>query len=155
MLPGRDWWHSLDSFSSNPGNIWQPCGVPRPLNADEQLVYDHVEREVVARSRIILVSWLPAKSSGMCLNRLILIKRGRETDPMLIAHELVHSQQWVDFGLVGFLRRYLWDYAKGFLSERNHRDAYRGLRFEKAARAKAAEWRQEHPRYEPPSMESS
>ncbi|MFV1989914.1 MAG: hypothetical protein ACC652_04150 [Acidimicrobiales bacterium] len=132
--------------------IWHSVRVSRPLNADEQLVYDHVDREVVARARISIVPWLPAKASGMCLNRSILLKRGRELDPMLVAHELVHAQQWSDYGVVGFLRRYLWDYARGFSVHRNHQSTYRALRFERAARAGAAAWRQEHPRFSPPVM---
>jgi hypothetical protein len=125
-------------------------GVSRPLNADEHLAYDHVDREVVARARVTIVRWLPAKSSGMCLNHTILIKVGRVSDPMLLAHELVHSQQWADYGILGFLRRYLWDYARGMAVERNHQATYRSLRFERAARAEAAAWRQRHPRFTPP-----
>jgi hypothetical protein len=57
---------------------------------------------------------------------------------VLLVHELIHTRQWREFGLFGFLRRYLGDYLKGRLDGKGHRRAYLDVRFEVEARQIAA-----------------
>lgn len=52
----------------------------------------------------------------------------------LLSHELVHVRQWQQFGLLGFLRRYLGYYWSGRRRGLGHDEAYRAIRFEKEAR---------------------
>ncbi len=55
----------------------------------------------------------------------------------LIAHELVHVEQWRRYGPVGFLRRYLLDYARLRMIGLTHDQAYRGIGFEHDAYTRA------------------
>ena len=52
----------------------------------------------------------------------------------LAIHELVHARQWHDFGVVGFLRRYIAGYVEGRRRGLSHRDAYMDIEFEVEAR---------------------
>lgn len=54
-------------------------------------------------------------------------------EPQLVAHELVHVDQWRQNGSAVFLARYLLDYARLRLIGLDHHQAYRGIRFEHAA----------------------
>ncbi len=53
----------------------------------------------------------------------------------LLMHEAVHVDQWRRHGYVGFLARYLTDYARGRLAGMSHNEAYRSIRFEEEARS--------------------
>ena len=55
----------------------------------------------------------------------------------LIAHELVHVEQWREYGVVGFLRRYLLDYARLRMIGLGHDQAYQGIGFEYEAYTRA------------------
>jgi hypothetical protein len=57
---------------------------------------------------------------------------------VLLVHELVHVRQWADFGVFGFLRRYLADYLRGRFKGLGHREAYLAIGFEQEARRLAA-----------------
>jgi len=75
---------------------------------------------------------VPPGSAAWTLGRTVLVRADRWTDgdaetARLVAHELVHVAQWGDRGVVGFLRRYLADYAKGRLQGSGHWDAYRAI----------------------------
>ena len=63
--------------------------------------------------------------AAMTLGRWILVRRGREDDVGLIAHELVHVQQWREHGAVPFLARYLAEYVRGRLRGQPHWTAVR------------------------------
>jgi hypothetical protein len=52
----------------------------------------------------------------------------------LIVHELVHVQQWKQFGVVRFLWKYVAGYFGGRLTGLPHRDAYRVIPIEVEAR---------------------
>jgi hypothetical protein len=73
----------------------------------------------------------------MTLGRWILVRRGREQDAGLIAHELVHVQQWREHGALPFLARYLADYARGRLRGQPHWTAYAAIPFESEARERS------------------
>lgn len=53
----------------------------------------------------------------------------------LLVHELVHARQWRALGAVGFLRRYVSEYATGRLGGGSHREAYHLISLEVEARA--------------------
>ena len=57
----------------------------------------------------------------------------RGDEPELIAHELVHVDQWRTYGKLGFLAKYLSDYTRLRLLGLTHGQAYRGIGFEHAA----------------------
>ena len=52
---------------------------------------------------------------------------------VLLNHEAVHVEQWRQYGLVGFLRRYIGDYLRGRAIGLPHYSAYRAIRFEREA----------------------
>ncbi len=53
---------------------------------------------------------------------------------LLVVHELAHARQWVDLGVLSFLKRYISGYLKGRMSGLGHRDAYKELDLEAEAR---------------------
>lgn len=57
---------------------------------------------------------------------------------LLIVHELVHVRQWHDYGVFGFLRRYLTDYFRNRFRGLGHRKAYLAISLEQEARRLAA-----------------
>lgn len=52
----------------------------------------------------------------------------------LLKHELVHVRQWQQFGIIGFLGRYLGAYWSGRRKGLKHTEAYRAIPFEVEAR---------------------
>jgi len=52
---------------------------------------------------------------------------------LLLSHEAVHVEQWQEYGIVGFLVRYLGDYVRGRAVGLPHAVAYRAIRFEREA----------------------
>jgi hypothetical protein len=96
--------------------------------------FPHVDPVDGRRARIVVVPWLTPGVLAITLDRYVLVRRGHETNVELIAHELVHVQQWRQQGRFGFLRAYLGDYVRGRRSGLGHWDAYRGIRAEAQAR---------------------
>lgn len=86
------------------------------------------------RARVVRVPWLAPGTSAMTLGRWILVRRGREQDEALLAHELVHLRQWRELGGFAFLREYLGAYWRGRRRGLRHRDAYLAIPFEAEAR---------------------
>ena len=121
----------------------------RRLNAQEIARYDLVPPEISRRARVQKVPFLAPGSHGMTVGRLILLLRdddrsGRRT---LLAHELVHVEQYAQLGTVRFLRRYLWEYFANLWRLRNHRQAYLAISFEAEARAASERWRRDLAQY--------
>lgn len=52
---------------------------------------------------------------------------------VLLSHEAVHVEQWREYGVVGFLVRYVGDYLRGRVLGLPHHVAYRAIRFEREA----------------------
>lgn len=52
---------------------------------------------------------------------------------VLLSHEAVHVEQWREYGVVGFLVRYVGDYLRGRALGLPHHVAYRAIRFEREA----------------------
>ncbi|MGI9528333.1 MAG: eCIS core domain-containing protein [Acidimicrobiia bacterium] len=55
------------------------------------------------------------------------------SEPELIAHELLHVEQWRRHGKLGFLSRYLSDYVRLRILGLTHAQAYHGIGFEHVA----------------------
>lgn len=111
--------------------------IGRALTADAQVRYAHVDAIDAARARIVVVSWLQPGIAAMTLGRFVLICRGNEHRVGLIAHELVHVEQWRRLGVVRFLVQYLGDYLHGRRAGLDHWAAYRALRLEEEARLRS------------------
>ena len=119
----------------------------RRLTAPEVAGYDLVPAEIARRARVQQVPVLAPGTAGMTLGRLILLRRdddrtGRRT---LLAHELVHVEQYDRLGVTRFLWRYLRAYGSNLRRLRSHRRAYEAIPFEAEARAAAARWASRRP----------
>lgn len=79
---------------------------------------------------------VPPGAAGITLGPLVIVRRGRERDELLLRHELVHVAQWRRHGVVGFLARYLGAYLRWRLRGYGHRAAYLRIPLEASA-----EWR--------------
>jgi hypothetical protein len=73
---------------------------------------------------------VPRGSSAITFGPVVLIRRGSETSPYLIEHELVHVAQWRERGVLAFSARYLGAYAVWRLRRKGHRGAYVRIPFE-------------------------
>ncbi len=116
--------------------------MPRALEGPELAAYDHVPTELARRVRIVEVPWLPGSARGLTLGRFVLLtddvdRVGRST---LLAHELVHVEQYARFGVLGFLGRYVAEYLRLRVRGLDHRDAYLDLAMEREARQGAKAW---------------
>ena len=146
--------------------------VGRSLTPDEVETYDHVPAAVARRARLHRVRWLASGAHGMTLGRHVLLVRGHEDRPPLIAHELVHVRQYAETGTLRFLVAYLGHYVRNVLGRvapdgegvggrtttaatgetalrsastpGRHRAAYLAIPAETEARAEAARWASGH-----------
>jgi hypothetical protein len=109
----------------------------RGLAPDARAAYRHVDRVDAERARVVVVPFLTPGVVAMTLGRVILVRRGHETDAGLLAHELVHVEQWRTHGAVGFLRAYLGAYVRARRSGLGHWAAYRAIPFEAEARERS------------------
>lgn len=85
------------------------------------------EAEVKAPKLVRVPFLIPPRMAGMTLGRFILIPRHITPTVTLIAHELVHVDQFQTFGVARFLAKYLWSWARnGFRYSRIdfEREAY-------------------------------
>ena len=114
----------------------------RRLTPAEIAGYDLVPPEIARRARVQKVPVLTPGVDGMTLGRLILLRRDddRSGRRVLLAHELVHVEQYAELGTARFLWRYLREYVRNLWRLRNHRQAYLAISLEAEARAEAARW---------------
>ncbi len=119
--------------------------MARSLSRAEVEWSDLVPAPVARRARLHRVRVLPPGAQGMTVGRHVLLGRGHEDRPVLVAHELVHARQYAERGLVPFLARYLTDYLRNLLRLRSHRQAYLAIPAEVEARAEAKRWATAHP----------
>ena len=112
----------------------------RALTPDARACYTHVAAVDTDRVRIIVVAWLTPGVVAMTIDRFVFVRRGHETDVELIAHELVHVEQWRELGAIRFLVRYLRGYIDGRRAGLGHWDAYRAIPFEAEARLRSSLW---------------
>jgi len=105
------------------------------LSPEAHARYTHVPERDRARARIVVVPVLTPGVAAMTIGRWILVRRGRELDVDLIAHELVHVEQWRELHAVPFIARYLGEYVRARLRGQSHWSAYAAISFEQEARA--------------------
>jgi hypothetical protein len=108
----------------------------RRLAPEAVRAFTHVPTVDAERARVVVVPVLTSGVAAMTLDRWILVRRGHDGDAGLLAHELVHVQQWREHGAVPFLCRYLTAYLRGRLSGLGHWKAYAAIPFESEARAR-------------------
>ena len=114
----------------------------RRLTPAEIAGYDLVSPGIARGARVQRVLLLTPGIKGMTLGRLVLLLRDddRSGRRALLAHELVHVQQYAELGVARFLWRYVREYARNLWRLRSHRQAYEAISFEAEARAEAARW---------------
>src|SRR5690606_554072 len=104
--------------------------VMRRLSEIEVAAYDLVPPEIARRARVQRVPLLPRGAGGMTIGRFVflLADRVRDGTSKLLAHELVHVEQYRRQGYLLFSIRYLWHYGRGMIRHRlRHRVAYRNI----------------------------
>jgi hypothetical protein len=115
-------------------------GERRALTEEEVAHFDLVAPSTARRARLRAVPVLPPGAAGMTLGRWVLLRRGHERRHALIAHELVHVEQWHGAGRAGFLRAYLRSYLGSRRRGATHRAAYLAIPAEAEARERTAVW---------------
>ena len=73
---------------------------------------------------------VPPGSAAITLGPVVSVRERWAGDERLARHEAVHVHQWRQFGVVGFLRRYLGAYFGFRLRGYPHVAAYRRIPFE-------------------------
>ena len=73
---------------------------------------------------------MPPGAGAITLGRLISVRRHAAEDEALLRHEEVHVEQWRRYGVVGFLRRYLFAYLAWRIRGYGHWGAYRRIPIE-------------------------
>lgn len=116
----------------------------RALDEDEVRAFDLVAPGTARRARLVSVPLLAPGASGMTLGRWVLLRQGHERRPELVAHELVHVEQFADLRWRPFLWAYLRSYGSHRLLGLAHRAAYLAIPAEREARARTAEWSAAH-----------
>ncbi len=118
--------------------------VPRSLTSEEIDLFDHVPRELRETVRVVVVPFLAPGADAMTVGRNVLVRRGHTESRRLLAHELVHVQQWDRLGAAAFLAEYLGAYARNLVRLRRHRAAYLAIPLEVEARDRARRWAETH-----------
>jgi hypothetical protein len=83
---------------------------------------------------------VPPGAAAITVGRVVSVRRRSSDDAHLLAHEAEHVRQYAERGLIGFLARYLADYAVLRAAGWPHWSAYRRLPLEVEA-----EWRARRP----------
>lgn len=114
----------------------------RELTSLELVAYDLIDTDLAEEVRVYRVPKPPGPFVGITLGRHVFLAVDvlPNGTSKLMAHELVHVEQWRRHGPVGFLSRYLRDYVRGILRTRSLLDAYRAIELEFEARQRADEW---------------
>jgi hypothetical protein len=100
-----------------------------PVAAIER-ISGHVERHWLERMQVVTRppgSWIPVVlgAGATTIGRRVFFRIGRyDTETprglALIAHEAMHIRQYAEYGIVGFLARYLWGYVSCGFRYRQH-----------------------------------
>jgi len=106
------------------------------LSSAARAAFTHVAARDRERARVIVVPRLTPGIVAMTIGRVILVRRGHEHDVLLVAHELVHVEQWRLLGPARFLTRYLADYLGQRVRGKPHWRAYAAIGLEVEARAR-------------------
>ena len=73
---------------------------------------------------------VPPGSAGITFGSLVIVRAGRAEDERLLAHELVHVEQYAKLGLVRFWVQYLSSYLGSRIQGYDHWSAYRRIPLE-------------------------
>ena len=74
-----------------------------------------------------------AGANAIVFGRRIFLATSADPAAELLAHELTHVRQYGRYGMAAFLGRYVGEYLAGRLAGASHREAYRGISFEREA----------------------
>ena len=107
------------------------------LSLEAQRAFTHVPERDRERARVLVVAWLTPGVAAMTIDRFVLVRRGHESSVGLLAHELVHVQQWRESGPTRFLARYLCEYFANRWQGMSHWAAYAAISAEVEARARS------------------
>jgi hypothetical protein len=107
------------------------------LSPEAVAAFTHVPVVDRERVRVLVVPVLTPGVRAMTLGRWVLLRRGHERDIGLLAHELVHVQQWRETGAVPFLVRYVGEYLRNRARGMRHWAAYAAISFEADARTRS------------------
>jgi hypothetical protein len=123
------------------GGTARPRVARRHVLAPERIAtLDGVAPGASARVRVVAVRGTPRGYAAMTLGRTVLVHADRVDDDGLIAHELVHVEQWQSHGRLRFLARYLGGYLRALVRHHRHRAAYLAIPFEAEARERSQRW---------------
>ena len=116
----------------------------RRLTDSEIEAYDLVPAWVAQQALLVRIPGLPGGYRGMTLSRLVLLTTDFDTADasQLVAHELVHVRQYIQYGKLGFARRYLGEFFTTLTQTRHWMTAYRSISLEKEAYELADQWAQ-------------
>ena len=89
-----------------------------------------VETATAPRVRVWRGGPVPPGADAITLGSLVIVRRGAAGDERLMRHEAEHVRQWRQYGVVGFLARYLGSYFSWRLRGYGHWAAYRRIPFE-------------------------
>ncbi len=138
----------------------------RRLTPAEIDAYDLVSPQTARRVWVQRIPLLTPGCCGITIGRLVLIRSSHYTPShdtpsydshlqgssagiiaakqALLAHELVHAEQYARLGVRRFLWRYLREYFSNLLRLRSHRQAYKGISLEVEARTATTAWTNHH-----------
>ena len=123
----------------------------RTLTADERLRYDHVPETDRDRAILIRIPPVIGPYRGLTIGRFVMLAERvtPEKPSSLLAHELVHVQQFRQQGLPRFTWQYNRAFTAGLVRLRSWNGAYRAIPAEVEARRLTGAWaRQLHRRLE-------
>jgi hypothetical protein len=106
---------------------------------------DTVAPGASGRVRVVTVRRTPRGYAAMTLGRTVFVRADRVDDDRLLAHELVHVEQWKAHGRTGFLVSYVGGYLRALARLRRHRAAYLAIPFEAEARERSVRWADDRP----------
>lgn len=114
----------------------------RRLNAVELEHYTLIPRALAERVRVYEIPSLPGSYVGITLGRHVFLATDVADDgqSLLLAHELVHTRQWHEQGVVGFGRRYVGAFVRSVLRTHSWNESYRAIPAEVEAREDADRW---------------
>jgi len=73
---------------------------------------------------------VPPGYAGITLGPLVSIRKRSAGNKRLLAHELIHVEQFARYGVIGFLVRYLGSYLRWRVRGYGHHGAYRRIPLE-------------------------
>jgi len=114
----------------------------RHLTDNERESFTHINPLLMDRVRLIRTSLLPPAADGMTVGPWIFLRGERigQERTELLAHELVHVQQFITMGSSRFVATYVGEYVRNLVTMRSHRAAYLAISLEEEARRLASDW---------------